>query len=248
MENRWGGSLETTRVDPFAFNQWLAGFIEGDGSWLINRSGYTSCEITVSSKEMPVLFKIKSSIGGSVHKRSSVEAWRWRLHNQKGMELLVETVNGYIQAPLQYQRFSAVCNLLERKPYQIPLEKAVGLNSSWLVGFFDAEGAIRINPLTGQPSVAIGQKNDYLLSQICRVWKGRVYKDLSWNGFVWVLGGRTPLIEFCRYLSSHRLQIPVKQAKLITFQRYLLYLQRKDPADREKIQELIKRFNIDKKE
>jgi hypothetical protein len=46
---------ETTRATLFnhtetKFNEWLAGLIDGDGSLLISKQGYISCEITMGLK------------------------------------------------------------------------------------------------------------------------------------------------------------------------------------------------------
>jgi ubiquinol-cytochrome c reductase cytochrome b subunit len=40
-------------VSEQKFNEWLAGLIDGDGSFLINQEKYGACEITVGSLDEP---------------------------------------------------------------------------------------------------------------------------------------------------------------------------------------------------
>jgi len=69
------GTSETTRATSFGsketrFNQWLAGLIDGDGSLLVSKAGYPSCEITVALADERMLRIIQNKIGGSIKPRS----------------------------------------------------------------------------------------------------------------------------------------------------------------------------------
>jgi len=75
------GTSETTRATPFGlketrFNQWLAGLINGDGSLLVSKAGYPSCEITVALADERILRIIQNKLGGSIKPRSGVQAIR----------------------------------------------------------------------------------------------------------------------------------------------------------------------------
>jgi len=56
----------------------LAGFIDGDGCFLVSKRGYPSLEITTSSKDEEILIKIKNKFGGSIKSRAGVKALRYR--------------------------------------------------------------------------------------------------------------------------------------------------------------------------
>jgi hypothetical protein len=238
-----GWQNPATQIGQFDFNSWLAGLIDGDGSFGLNQTRYPFCEITVASSEVQVLAKIKHRFGGSVSRRTSttreVNAYRWRLHNRAGMLSLVKAVNGNIRLPARVAQFTAVCSVLDVTVEVSPLQKT----SSWAVGFFDAEGHIRINPLTWQPSLSISQKDRTILDQIATLYGGYTLWDRSWDGWLWQVGAAAPLQLFSDYLFAHRLQIPVKQARLHTFRRYLFYRARKSETDLIQIPKLIKRFN-----
>ena len=115
-------------------------------------------------------------------------------------------------------------------------------DGSWLVGFFDAEGHIRINPLTKQVQVTLAQKDRDILDQIQQVWKGSIFFDKSWTGYVWVVSSSTELTPFVNYLFAQKLQIPMKQARLHTFRKYLFYRSRATPSDLIKMAKIIEDF------
>lgn len=162
----------------------MGGLIDGDGTFGLNQHKYPYCEITVHCTEVQVLAKIKKQLGGSISLRTSstrpVKAARWRLHNASGMRKLIALVNGNIRLPTRFQQFASVCGAFGVAPATFPLSKT----SSWLVGFFDANGHIRINPHTGQPSLSISQKDRGALEQIKTLRGGYILEDVSWGGWL----------------------------------------------------------------
>ena len=95
-----------------AWNEWLAGLIDGDGSCLISKSGYTSCEITMSFKDEHALAIIKQKLGRSIKLRSGVKALRYRLHNNKGMIDLVTRINAKIRRSSRLKQLEKVYLIL----------------------------------------------------------------------------------------------------------------------------------------
>jgi len=95
------------------------------------------------------------------------------------MRKLVALVNGNIYLPERFIQFTAVCTVLGVTPLQYPLLKT----SSWLVGFFDAEGHVRINPTTKQPALVIAQKDRTVLDQITALRGGYVCWDKNCDGW-----------------------------------------------------------------
>jgi hypothetical protein len=55
------GTSETTRVAPYSksFCEWLAGLIDGDGSFQVNKKGYTSLEITMVAALLEDLYCLR---------------------------------------------------------------------------------------------------------------------------------------------------------------------------------------------
>ena len=93
----------------------LAGLIDGDGSLQVSKARYSSCEITVALADESMLLYIQSKAGGTIKKRSGVQAVRWRLHNRQGMLALVNRINGYIRHSSRLEQLKRVCILLDIK-------------------------------------------------------------------------------------------------------------------------------------
>lgn len=221
LNSNFGGSSETTRVT--SFYNWLAGLIDGDGYFGISKNKYISCEITLKTSEYNALAKIKTKFGGSITKRIGTNAVRWRLHNNKGIIKLVHALNGRILNPVRKSQFEKVCKLLNIEAKQNYSIRDIVLNG-WFTGFFEAEGCFYINRNTFVMSIAIGQKNRYLLDIITKVFEiGTVYYDSSWNGFCWYINSKNNL----EHILNHFKQVPflskIKNAELKSFSRIFLY-------------------------
>jgi ubiquinol-cytochrome c reductase cytochrome b subunit len=83
--------------------------IDGDGSLLISKAGYASCEITMSLNDEHALAIIKQKLGGSIKLRSGVKALRYRLHNNKGMLDLINRINGNIRHSSRLKQLEKIC-------------------------------------------------------------------------------------------------------------------------------------------
>lgn len=99
----------------FRFKQWLAGLIDGDGSFLLSKKGYASSpppygpEITMDIRDERALQAVKNVYGGSIKLRSGVSALRYRLHNKEGLLNLINDVNGEIRNPIRLIQLNYIC-------------------------------------------------------------------------------------------------------------------------------------------
>lgn len=116
-----------------SWNEYLAGLIDGDGSWLISKAGYASCEITLAIYDESVLLDIQKKLGGSVKKRSGINAYRYQLHNKAGIIHLIQLINGHIRNSKRIPQLLKIYNL-----YNIPYKDPIPLtnNNGWFSGFF----------------------------------------------------------------------------------------------------------------
>lgn len=120
--------------NDFAFKEWFAGMIDGDGCFLVNKQGYPSLEITVDLKDLYLLHYIQNKIGGgNIKLRSGSKSYRYRMHNKKGMIHVVNIVNGYIQHNIRKSQLHRVCSTLN-----IPIKNTVNLtkDSNWFARIF----------------------------------------------------------------------------------------------------------------
>ena len=92
------------------FCEWLAGLIDGDGSFLLTKKGYASFELTMDIRDEHCLNIIKNKYGGSIKLRSHANALRYRLHHKSGLISLINDVNGLIRNPNRIIQLNKICN------------------------------------------------------------------------------------------------------------------------------------------
>ena len=185
------------------WNEWLAGIIDGDGCVLVNKSGYTSCEITMGLEDEHALAIIKQNLGGSIKLRSGVKALRYRLHNKKGMVELINRINGNIRHTSRIKQLELVCSKLGINivyPYNITLDNA------WFSGFFDADGTITYSIKNSYPQMTISVTNKLLVdvTPFKDVFGGNIYYDRDKNGYYkWSIQSRKEIESFQSYISKY---------------------------------------------
>lgn len=81
------------------FYEWLAGYIDGDGCFLLSKKGYASLEIVTQLRDKKCLYLIKQKFGGSVKLYSGDNYLRYRLHHKEGLLNLIDKINGLLQNP-----------------------------------------------------------------------------------------------------------------------------------------------------
>jgi len=103
-----GGSKKAASCFPVKFNEWLAGLIDGDGCFQLNKKGYASLEIVLELRDKHALYQIKQKFGGSIKLRSGINWLRYRLHHKKGIIKIINAINGEIRNPIDlfnYKKF-----------------------------------------------------------------------------------------------------------------------------------------------
>ena len=204
------------------FSHWLAGLIDGDGSLLVSKKGYTSCEITVAERERGILETIKSRLGGSIKPRTGARALRWRMHNRRGMYQLIELINGRLCLPEKEEQLKKVCHVLQLQPL---LGARPQPNNGWCAGFFEAEGYFHINSTTLQCSITLSQKKAEILREIAQHFPAPIYHDKGWDGWLYAASSKESIFFWVKYFSRFPL-ISWKQIQLHRFKRALLYKDR----------------------
>lgn len=207
------GTSETIRTttDSYSqdFCQWLAGLIDGDGHLHVSKEGYTSCEITMDIADERCLRYIQNKLGGSIKPRSGINAYRWRLHNKKGMIELIHCINGHIRHSSRIKQLHQVCQQLNINPL---IPSLLTKESSWFSGFFDADGTITYSfkkhpkgqiPL---PQLTISVTNKLLADVVYfkEVFGGSIYFDSSQNGYYkWTIQSRENILMMYEHFKQH---------------------------------------------
>ena len=194
---------ENNNLKEKAWNQWLSGLIDGDGSLLVSKSGYSSCEITMSLKDGQALAIVKKKLGGSIKLRSGVKALRYRLHNDTGIRNLINIINGNIRHTSRLKQLERVCLLL-KIPILYP--ETIKVNNGWFAGFFDADGTITYSIKNYNPQLTISVTNKLYIDLISfkNVFKGNIYFDKGQNGYYkWSIQAKTDIDYFKAYLLKY---------------------------------------------
>jgi hypothetical protein len=225
------GTSETTRplsskpsftLKEKSWNEWLAGLIDGDGCFLVNKTGYVSCEITMGLQDEHALAIIKQKLGGSIKLRSGVKALRYRLHNRKGMIELINRVNGNIRHTSRIKQLESICLTLGIK---IKYPTTITIENGWFSGFFDADGTITYSMNNSCPQLTISVTNKLQVDVINfkHVFGGNVYFYKCKNGYYkWSIQTRTDIDFFKAYLLKNPSLSNKKQRLFLTNKYYEL--------------------------
>ena len=212
----FNSSSETTRAT--SFNEWLGGLMDADGCFYLSKKNYLSCEITVPVREHASLSKIKAKFGGTISKRSKVNALRWRLHKKDQLIPFLLALNGNI-----YFKVAEYVKVVQIYIPEIHLvSKDFSNSGAWLSGFFEGDGHVNINKANYMLSICIGQKDKTILDKIKNIYGGTVFYDKSWEGYTWQVSSKEGIIRLFEYFTIHPLQ-SVKNSEIFSAKKFFRY-------------------------
>ena len=220
------------------FNEWLSGLIDGDGSLLISKQGYISCEITMSLNDEYALRYIQNKLGGSVKLRSGAKALRYRLHNRESIINLINRINGKIRHSARLKQLNLLCTKLGM---QLIMPDKLHYEHGWFSGFFDADGTITISckGVSSVPQLTISVTNKLLTDVIYYkdIFKGNIYFDKSQNGYYkWSIQSKEDILHFSNYTKKCP-SYSIKRKRLFLINEYYnLKNMKADKADKSSAQ------------
>jgi len=197
--------------------EWLTGLIEADGGFYVSKKGYPSCEITMASKEIQSLYKVKKLCGGKVQIRTQSNAVRWRLHSTKLIRVLLPLLADHFHTEKTFLQFLNVWKASQcsknQSSNEIGLDRSrilhqrnqkISRKSAWFAGFFCGDGSLYINPRNFQITLSLSQKTRPILELIQETFGGHVYKDIAWDGYVWQISDRKGSSKPCNLQGSSK--------------------------------------------
>ncbi len=182
------------------WNQWLAGLIDGNGSFYLSKKGYASLDITMDIRDEHLLQIIKNVYGGSIKLVSGAKALRYSLRHKEGLLALVNDINGEIRNSYRLMQLNKIC-----LKYDIALTYSDKLtyNNGWLSGFFDADGSVTLNSNNGQLAITLTQKTSEVLQPLLDIYGGSIYIDRTSNNFNWYVSDKKGIINLIRYFKQY---------------------------------------------
>jgi len=192
------GDLSSSKARKW--HEWLAGLIDGNGSFHLTKAGYASLEITMDIRDERALQIIKNVYGGSIKRVSGNNALRYCLRHKQGLTALINDVNGKIRNSYRLIQLNKIC--IEYDIIMIYPSK-LSYNDAWLSGFFDADGSITLNSVNGQISISITQKTSELLQPLVELYEGYIYIDRGNNAFKWYISDKEAMFKLIKYFKEY---------------------------------------------
>ena len=183
-----------------AWNQWLAGLIDGDGSFHLTKKGYASLDITMDIRDEHALHIVKNVYGGSIKLVSGNNTLRYCLRHKEGFLSLVNDVNGEIRNSNRLLQLNKIC-----LKYEIPLifPDKLQYENGWLSGFFDADGSVTLNQSNGQLAITLTQKTTQVLSPLIEIYGGSIYIDRTNNSYKWYISDKEGILKLIEYFKKY---------------------------------------------
>lgn len=200
-----------------SFLEWIVGFSEGDGSFVVNSRGTAVFVITQLTDDIQVLQYIQRTLGfGRVIKQGS-RTIRFIVEDTASVTLLVALFNGNIVFPLKQASFAKflVAYNNRKKVITVTFISTLitpTLNDYWLCGITDAEGcftcsllgnskAYRFRFMLGQ----LGEINLPVLTHITTLIGGVVRSHTAVGVNELTVNGIRNITRVFNYFDSHQL-------------------------------------------
>nr|YP_009059710.1 LAGLIDADG/HNH endonuclease [Parasitella parasitica]AIO05760.1 LAGLIDADG/HNH endonuclease [Parasitella parasitica] len=179
------------------FKYWFIGFTEGDGSFIVNKTGYLEFKVTQSSIDAQILFYIKKELGfGSVRVQDkNNKTHHFRVRDQKGILKLIHIFNGNLLTERKNNQFKLWLEAFN-KVYKTDIKLIQNdnnptLDNAWLSGLSDSEGCFTVSVIKQSESYnqvqvqyILSQKNELeLMTKIAALFDGKVTYLKSYDGY-----------------------------------------------------------------
>ncbi len=190
------------------FNQWLAGYIDGNGYFSYSKKGYVSLEITTSVRDKRTQYFIKQAFGGSVKAVSGTTHLRYRLHHKTGLINQINNINGEVRNPIRLLQFKRLC---DKYNIDIIQPQPLTYENGWQSGFIDADGSIYYDQNSSQLFITCCNNNKCLLDPLIPLHGGEIYfTNTSGRSFKWAVYKKSDILKQIEYF----IQSPLHSAKL----------------------------------
>jgi hypothetical protein len=227
-------SYSETTCEAFIFKNdlfklWFMGFVEGAGSFIINKDGCLEFKITQSSKDAQILFKIKKELGfGVVRAQDSKNNTHcYIVYDIKNILKLISIFNGNIFLESKKEQFKLWLNAfnLKYKENILYLDKEFkpSLKDAWLSGFTDAEGCFTCSVDDNKSNTAklvrlryilctLAKENSENMDHLANTLGGKKHLIQNYGGYN-VTVNTTKLLSVVQYFNIY----PLKTKKYILY-------------------------------
>ena len=228
-------SSETIRVLSKKDIEWLAGVLDGDGSFEFRynknkiRSFYM-VSITQNIRDIRILYKVKDLLKMGRIRCKSLNVCRYILSHKEGLYFLLNLINGEIR--LKVDGFKEACFL-----YNINFKEAcysICKDSSYLAGLVDTDGTIVFNYPGNKIEVHIELKQTIYslkldLTQIIEYSNLKTYryikrnqtKDKIFYSIRFSFSSISNMLVLYKYFKKNRLYSDFKYYRVMSIKKFL---------------------------
>ena len=210
----------TYTEDEVRFYQWLAGFIDGDGTFRVTNT-YCRLQIEQATWNLHLLQLLERKFGGTIRKcKRYPNTHIYGLSDRSSLIEIAHGINGNIRATNRIVQFQNLCDVFHIN-YQSPYD--MDLNNSYLGGFFDADGCISYDFWNRGLKISASAKycNDIKIFEF--MFKGNTFAEKNGNAFEWKIGAKSDVLFAHKYLEAN-----IKSNKLIRMKLIPLFYELKD--------------------
>ena len=138
------------------FKSYFAGFLEGDGSFIVpltlrdskNRLKYSKIRVAFHIKDKPLAECFKSYYGGHFEEYKGNNFFVWNITKKSSILLICSHINGYLRTP-KFNDFYKLIEFMKNQDSSInfkvlPLNTTPIYSDAWLAGFSDADGNFNV--------------------------------------------------------------------------------------------------------
>ena len=196
--------------EEVAFNQWLAGFIDGDGCFRVTKT-YCRFQIEQATWNLHLLHLLKELFNGKLEKCKRYRNTHcYAFSDRKTLIKLAHMINGNVRCTSRSNQIQLVCQLFNID-YVLPRE--ITLNDAYLCGLLDADGCITCNLKLRSMAIRVSSKYLEDVTFFPKILNGNIYK--SKDVFVWSITAKKDVLFAQKYFEKNCKSNKLSRIKLI---------------------------------
>lgn len=222
---------------PVSFLEWFVGFVEGDGSLVVNSRQNLTFVVTQGTGDIQVLRIIQETLGfGNVISQGKTVS-RYVVHNLTDLYKILCILNGNLILPSRQTQFLKMVSIFNQKVQKHPKGKRmfvsvvepkpfaamVSQKNGWFSGFMDAEGCFTVSFLRGSATFRIrclvsqkGKENlPFLSSLILMFQTGVIELHSKINNYSFIISGAQNCCKVYAYFEAYPLRTKKNQSFLL---------------------------------
>lgn len=261
FKKEWLKLNPNSKIPNDDFLNWLIGFTEGDGCFLVNKRKELSFILTQGDSNLDLLNLIKTNLNmGNVIKQGP-RVSRFIINRREHIRLIILLFNGNIILPSRKIQFNQFINTFNEKPVEtdkieyIIKNNEIQLSNTWLLGFTEAEGCFTIsllnNSLAYRTRFILSQKGDInipILSQLILLFNtGSIEGHSKKDNYSYIVSGLKNVKLLYNYFDKYKF-LGIKNDSYVQFKELNIRIENQDHLNLEIRKELsLLSHNINKK-